>query len=173
MYSCVFAAMEQCRDEMGLSRNNPAIVDVSAPILTVEPPHWSDYKHGEGATITWNQNVLLDANQIRKVKDAKDDPEMLSCYDSYKRKTGLSLLEPGTPGNWGDWMVGGELLNSPEVRRGCGTRCSFSFESLLDVENRLQEAVEHDPWRTGYTKRYKEWRELDYENIRIQRPRML
>jgi len=138
----------------------------------VERPHWGDYKHGEGTTITWNQNWLLDASQIHKVRDARDDPEMMACYDSKKRATGLSPTEPNTPGNWGDWIVGGEVLHSPEVKRGCGTKCSFSFEKLRDVENRLQEAVQHDPWRSGYTRQYREWRQLDYENIVIQSSRM-
>jgi hypothetical protein len=172
MYSCHFAAGDQCHDELGLSRDNPAVVDCSAPILTVERSHRSDHKHGEGTTITWNQYWLLDAKQIRKIKDAKDDPEVMACYDSRKRATGLSLTEPNTPGNWGDWIVGGEVLQCPEVWRSTGTKCSFSFEKLRDVENRLQEAVKHDPWRSGYTRQYREWRQLDYENIVIQSPKM-
>jgi hypothetical protein len=151
--------MEQIRDEIGISRNNPAILDVSARILTVEPMHESDEKHGEGLTILWNQFVLLDADQIIKVSDAKDDPETMGGWS-----------EPSTPGEWGQYTVGGEKLYSDEVRRYAKTTCCFCFEPLKDVQQRPHKVVDRDD---GFAKWYSEWREIDYRNIMNHRPHMM
>ena len=96
MYSCHFAAQDQLPDEFGLSRGNPAIIDKSNPIITVERPHWSDKGFYEGATIMYNQYVLLDAAQVHKVQDAEGDAESLACWNSDKRKTGKSLTQDPT-----------------------------------------------------------------------------
>jgi hypothetical protein len=94
--SCHYACMEGIRDEFGISRNNRAILDVSAPILTVEPPHYSNEGHEGGCTILWNQFVLLDANEIVRLDD-DPNPSYLG-----------GLSRPSTPGPWGNWSVGGE-----------------------------------------------------------------
>ena len=148
MYSCHFAAQDQLPDEFGLSRGNPAIIDKSNPIITVERPHWSDKGFYEGATIMYNQYVLLDAAQVHKVQDAEGVAESLACWNSDKRKTGKSLTRPNTPGDWGVWEIGGERLRCREVERLHGSKgTSFSFESLEDMhENQECTPVPDDPW---------------------------
>ena len=59
-----FSARHGVYDEFGIGFNNPAVLDISPPILTIEAPHASEWKKGEPYTVVWVQYMLIDLSLI-------------------------------------------------------------------------------------------------------------
>ena len=66
---CHFSARDGVYDEYGIGFRNPAVLDVSEPMLNVEAPHYTEQWRNEGYSIIWVQYVLLDANQIERTDE--------------------------------------------------------------------------------------------------------
>ena len=92
-YSC----REAVYDEFGISPHNPAILEVSPPVLWVCDK--CSTSKGDPCTIVWVQFMLLDHVQVVKLTEKP-------LWD-----------QPTTPGEWGYYSVGGEALKSPECGR--------------------------------------------------------
>ena len=95
-----FAIRNGCRDEFGIAFDNPAILDISPPLICIEAPHASDRAEGRPWTAVAVQFIMVDHTQIRKV--------------SQPRITG-GHARPTTDGNWGHWQVGNRDLRCQEL----------------------------------------------------------
>ena len=63
-------------DEFGIGFSNPAVIEVSQPVITAEAPHQSDKKSKCKVTYVWAQYMLVDADQITYA-----DPAQLGDWD--------------------------------------------------------------------------------------------
>ena len=84
-----FACRNGLIDEFGIGFNNPAVLDVSPPILTITAPHSAERKRGDPYTIVWVQYCLLDAGQIKR----HEEPVNFGHLDA-----------PSTDGKWGHYF---------------------------------------------------------------------
>ena len=155
---CHFSARDGVYDEFGIGFRNPAVLDVSAPRLTVEAPHKAEQERNEEFSVVWVQYLLLDANQIQR-----SDEEMFLD----------KLPAPGSDGDWAHYIVGGEQLKCPGVDRpGSKTKVSFCLEPLEQIkQGPLKDFVRRI--KGDWTKDFTEWRDVDFASIMNHREEMI
>lgn len=108
---CHYAVREGVLDEAGIGFMNPAVVDVSAPIIMVEPKHESDWKDPALFSVVWYQFILVDEEMIEFLPD---EP-ILNASWNQKRKE--QVPPTNSTGQWGHWKIGGERLRCRELER--------------------------------------------------------
>ena len=122
----LFHCWDDLRDEYGISSDNPAIVDVSAPIIQIQPAH--DRHRKREFTVVVVIIVLIDHRQVvrQRGRILAQEPK------------GTFLWTPGySDGDFGSFSVGGETLWFNEGFRDQkrskyfkGVGCEFVFDKL-------------------------------------------
>ena len=84
-----YAVQGGAYDEAGLEFGNEAILDISAPRLTIEPAHETEWKKGEPCSYVRTRFILLDHTKIKKIGGPS-----LGRYD-----------KPTTKGDWGQFEI--------------------------------------------------------------------
>ena len=120
-----FAARNGVFDEFGIGFHNPAVLRVSPPILCVDEAHPSEQRRRESVSYVYVQIMLIDASQVVWEGDPVTEGDPTGDFS------------PTTPGNWGKYRVGGEMMRCREVERGNSpTRMNVSFcrEPLEEIK---------------------------------------
>ena len=122
-----FEARLALSDEFGIGFDNPAVLDISPPILQYEVE--DEFK---GRTrVMWVQTVLLDHDQIEFL--TADGIRQGPNYPTHRQKC------PAPEGGlWGRWRIGGQRMKCSLVERGTRGQdmyVSFCSEPLNRIAN--------------------------------------
>ena len=138
--------------------------------MSIEAPHGTERDLNEEYSIIFTQYFLLDAAEIRKVGEPR---------------IGHYLRSPTTPGEWGQWEVGGERMHCHEVGRYNGDHeVDFCREPLADIAQ--GPLCRHEPDRVSLGRRYQcwiddektdsryvEWRPVDFCSLQSHKDMLL
>jgi len=142
---------------MGIAFANPAVLAVSAPSLMMVPVREWWKKTGPPIKILWVQTMLLEAALIEKM------PEDLGPIEK-----GPWEQTPADTGEWGHYMVGGELLSCPENERMYEDKGTcFCREPIEDIKQSTLKWQRPDGSWNSYVhgKLVTEWRTMCFDTL--------